>query len=40
LVGVELQHASDYTALVNRMRMHRFDFKEVNSDQTLFEYLI
>ncbi|PPL02856.1 threonine ammonia-lyase IlvA [Parapedobacter indicus] len=40
LVGVELQNASDYTALVDRMRTHRFDFKEVNSDQTLFEYLI
>lgn len=40
LVGIELQNASDYTALVDRMRTHRFDFKEVNSDQTLFEYLI
>ena len=40
LVGVELQNASDYTALVDRMRTHRFDFREVNSDQTLFEYLI
>ncbi|WP_257668919.1 threonine ammonia-lyase IlvA [Parapedobacter tibetensis] len=40
LVGIELQKASDYTALVDRMRQHRFDFKEVNSDQTLFEYLI
>lgn len=40
LVGVELQKAADYTALVERMRRHRFDFKEVNSDQTLFEYLI
>lgn len=40
LVGIELQKASDYAALVARMRAHRFDFKEVNSDQTLFEYLI
>ncbi len=40
LVGIELQKASDYTALIERMRRHRFDFKEVNNDQTLFEYLI
>ena len=40
LVGIELQNASDYAALVDRMRAHRFDFKAVNSDQTLFEYLI
>src|SRR5690606_18203338 len=40
LVGVELQKAEDYPQLVERMRHHRFDFKEVNRDQTLFEYLI
>lgn len=40
LVGIELQDAADYAALVGRMRKHRFDFKEVNSDPTLFEYLI
>ncbi|WP_257659047.1 threonine ammonia-lyase IlvA [Parapedobacter lycopersici] len=40
LVGIELRNATDYAALVQRMRQHRFDFKEVNSDQTLFEYLI
>lgn len=40
LVGIELQKAADYEALLNRMRQHRFDFKEVNTDQTLFEYLI
>lgn len=40
LVGIELQHAEDYDALLHRMRLHRFDVKEVNSDQTLFEYLI
>ncbi len=40
LVGIELQKATDYAALVERMRNHRFDFKEVNSDQALFEYLI
>lgn len=40
LVGIELQNASDYAALVERMRKNRFDFKEVNNDPTLFEYLI
>src|SRR5690606_22175269 len=40
LVGIELQDAADYTALTARMGEHRFDFKEVNSDPTLFEYLI
>lgn len=40
LVGIELRDAADYAALVQRMRQHRFDFKEVNRDQTLFEYLI
>lgn len=40
LVGIELQDAKDYNALLERMRHHRFDVKEVNSDQTLFEYLI
>lgn len=40
LVGIELRQAEDYEALLQRMRQHRFDFKEVNADQTLFEYLI
>ena len=40
LVGIELQDAADYTALIDRMRKHRFGFKEVNSDPALFEYLI
>src|SRR5690606_41654070 len=40
LVGIELQDVADYTALVDRMREHRFGFKEVNNDPTLFEYLI
>ncbi|MFC6099318.1 threonine ammonia-lyase IlvA [Olivibacter domesticus] len=40
LVGIELQDAKDYNALLERMRHHHFDAKEVNSDQTLFEYLI
>lgn len=40
LVGIELQNATDYTALIARMGKHRFEFKEVNNDPTLFEYLI
>lgn len=40
LVGIELRDAADYPALVQRMREYRFDFKAVNSDQTLFEYLV
>src|SRR3546814_3588066 len=40
LVGIELQDAADYAALIDRMRKNRFDFKEVNNDPTLFEYLI
>lgn len=40
LVGIELQHAGDYADLIGRMRRHRFEFKEINQDQTLFEYLI
>lgn len=40
LVGIELQNANDYMALIDRMHQYRFDFKEINSDPTLFEYLI
>lgn len=40
LVGIELQNASDYASLVDRMRTNRFEFKVVNDDPTLFEYLI
>jgi len=40
LVGVELQRPDDYAGLTARMRAHRFDFKEINNDQTLFEYLV
>lgn len=40
LVGVELRRSSDYAALVKRMRMNKFEFKEINQDHTLFEYLI
>ena len=40
LVGIELQNATDYAALVDRMRTHKFEFKAINNDPTLFEYLI
>lgn len=40
LVGIELQQAADYPALVERMRLHRFDYIAINNDQTLFEYLV
>lgn len=40
LVGIELRRASDYEQLIQRMTLHNFDHKPVNSDQTLFEYLI
>lgn len=40
LVGIELQRASDYQALLQRMRNNKFEFKEINNDKTLFEYLV
>lgn len=40
LVGIELQSPDDYDSLLKRMKEKRFDFKEINRDQTLFEYLI
>nr|WP_294900464.1 threonine ammonia-lyase IlvA [uncultured Pedobacter sp.] len=40
LVGVELQHRDDYQSLVDRLKMNHFEYKEINSDQTLFEYLV
>ena len=40
LVGIELRNPEDYAALLERMRVYRFDFREINSDPTLFEYII
>lgn len=40
LIGIELRYSKDYAALLERMRTHRFDYKEINKDPTLFEYLI
>ncbi len=40
LVGIELKQSGDYQSLLERMRNHKFDFKEINNDKTLFEYLV
>lgn len=40
LVGIELQEASDYAALKQRMNDFKFEMIELNNDQTLFEYLV
>ncbi|WP_207422880.1 threonine ammonia-lyase IlvA [Desertivirga brevis] len=40
LVGIELKHADDYAPLIGRMEALNFDYKEINKDQTLFEYLV
>lgn len=40
LIGVELNHPNDYITLLERLKAYKFDFIEVNKDQTLFEYLV
>lgn len=40
LVGIELKSACDYASLLARMTEYNFDYKELNQDQTLFEYLV
>ena len=40
LIGVELNDPKDYTSFIERMKSYKFDFIEVNKDQTLFEYLV
>jgi threonine dehydratase len=40
LVGIELKSAEDYPALLQRMEKLNFDYITVNSDHTLFEYLV
>ncbi len=40
LVGIELKDAKDYASLAERMTHYGFDFKEINQDETLFEYFI
>lgn len=40
LVGIELKEAQDYAPLIERLKEAQIDFKEINSDPTLFEYLV
>lgn len=40
LVGIELRSSSDYPLLINRLKEYKFDFKELNHDPMLFEYLV
>jgi len=40
LVGIELKSVDDYSALIHRMQALNFNYKEINSDLTLFEYLV
>lgn len=40
LIGIELNDPKDYTNLIERMKAYKFDFIEINKDQTLFEYLV
>ncbi|HVW94496.1 MAG TPA: threonine ammonia-lyase IlvA [Mucilaginibacter sp.] len=40
LVGIELQSAANYPALLKRMEENRFEVIELNRDQTLFEFLV
>ncbi len=40
LIGIELNSPADYQALLSRMKENKFDYIELNKDQTLFEYLV
>ncbi|GGH07161.1 threonine ammonia-lyase IlvA [Sphingobacterium alkalisoli] len=40
LIGIELNDPKDYISFIERMKMYKFDFIEINKDQTLFEYLV
>lgn len=40
LIGIELNDPKDYISFIERMKSYKFDFIEVNKDQTLFEYLV
>lgn len=40
LIGIELDDPKNYIALIERMKSYKFDFIELNKDQTLFEYLV
>ncbi len=40
LVCIELKDREDYTSLIQSMKENRFDYKEINNDNNLFEYFI
>lgn len=40
LVGIELNSPNDYQPILEKMREFKFDFIELNKEQTLFEYLV
>ncbi|HEY0056189.1 MAG TPA: threonine ammonia-lyase IlvA [Pedobacter sp.] len=40
LVGIELKHAGDYSKLISQMEAMNFEYREINHDLTLFEYLV
>ncbi len=40
LIGIELNNPKDYIPFIERLKAYKFDFIEVNKDQTLFEYLV
>ncbi|NQD69679.1 threonine ammonia-lyase IlvA [Sphingobacterium shayense] len=40
LIGIELNDPNDYVPFIDRMKSYKFDFIELNKDQTLFEYLV
>ena len=40
LIGIELNDPKDYIPFIERLKSYKFDFIELNKDQTLFEYLV
>jgi len=40
LVGIELQHKSDYEALILNLNRYHIDFSEINKDDHMFGYLV
>ncbi len=40
LVGIEVQKPADYESILKKMQLCRFEYKEINEDDTLFGYLV
>ena len=40
LVGIELKLAQDHPSLLNRLKEFKFEYKELNEDVNLFEYIV